>query len=667
MSAPYQSQLGVSGGPVLSGADPEAFGAAVGRGLEQAGETIDRSIHLLREKNRDSEAAAAGVALAQASTSIDNQATDARDAAEPGAAGHTETIVKSIDDVTAQNLGSIKDPHIRAAFAERYAELKDRVGTREYGWEATQRVGKLVTDVDQQGTQYANAQASSPNVGSFVQSLHDVATTVGALTMPGDMKEKITREQQRKIAVAFANSLQDKDPHSLIETLDKGTLNAYLEPEDIRTLRSGGDVEIRRLEAAARQKRSQEEADARERISVLGKRIGAGDYSISDNEFKAAADDAKKYGLEGPGFDLADWKDKRDVVRETRDWTPGQWHSAINELAAKGDKLTTPESVRLNHLRELGGPAVDRFNSDPFAAAANAGNAAPDVDWTNPDPAAVQKRVSWARSYAQASGLQNVPYLSNDELKAVRDRVGQGPVGQLEVAADLRKSFGVAVGTEVAKQVDRNDKGLQLMIGLVPQAAELYRKGIDALQRNPKLFAGGEGDADRAREIFNEYAVGIPPELRTPVLNVARGITAAAGDTEHRSSLEGDEFEATFRAAIHRAAGAIGVGDKQTGGFVNWMGRRAWLPPTMGQREFQQRLSRAGPNEWKQAAGGSPPYYMGPNGKLVPLSDDQIKRLGSYTLDSVSPGVYQPLGADGHHLVDKNGQVWSFDVRKLGH
>jgi hypothetical protein len=214
----------------------------------------------------------------------------------------------------------------------------------------------------------------------------------------------------------------------------------------------------------------------------------------------------------------------------------------------------------------------------------------------------VQKRVSWARSYAQASGLQNVPYLSNDELKAVRDRVGQGPVGQLEVAADLRKSFGVAVGTEVAKQVDRNDKGLQLMIGLVPQAAELYRKGIDALQRNPKLFAGGEGDADRAREIFNEYAVGIPPELRTPVLNVARGITAAAGDTEHRSSLEGDEFEATFRNAIHRAAGQIGVGDDRTGGFVNWMGRRAWLPPTMGQREFQQRLSRAGPNEWKQPA-----------------------------------------------------------------
>lgn len=664
MAAGYQAQLGPEVAAPQAGASPEDAGAAVGRGLEQAGETIDRTIHMLRERDRDGEAAAAGVALAQASTSIDNQATDARTNAPPGGAGHSEGVVKSIDAVTAQNLAAIKDPHIRQAFALRYAELKDRVGTREYAWEATARVGKLVNDVDQQGTQYANAQASSPNVGSLVQSLQDVSTTVHSLTGIGDDdKVKITREQQRKIVGAFGNSLQDKNPHALIEMLDKGTLNPYLEPEDIKTLRSGGMVEIRRLEAADRQKRSQEEADARERIQVIGKRIGAGDYNVSDTEFQAAAADAKKYGLAGPAFDLGDWKDKRDVVRETRDWTPTQWHAEINALAAKGNKLTTAEGVRLNHLRELGGPAVERFNADPYAAAAGAGNPAPQIDPS--DPKTVQARVSWARSYAQATGLQNVPYLNNDELTTMRDRVGQGGAGELEVAAELRRTFGVGVGTDVAKQLDRSNKGLQLYVGLEPQAATLVRQGIDALKENPKLFAGGVGDADRAREIWSDYTPGIPQELQAPIYEAAKNITAAAGSRSHRASLEGDEFEATFRAAIHRAAGQVGLGNDATGGFVNWMGRRAWLPPSMGQREFQQRFSRAAPNDWKQAAGGSAPYYMGPNGKLVPLTDDQLKQLGRYTLDSVSPGLYQPIGSDGRHLVDEHGRPWTFDVRKL--
>jgi hypothetical protein len=549
---------------------------------------------------------------------------------------------------------------------QRYADLRDRVGTREYAWEATARVGKLVNDVDQQGTQYADAQDSQARARARSRSRSMTSRRrSSALALSDDREAKgnprAAAQDRRRLRQRAGRQGSRK---SLIEILDQGVLNTYLEPEDIKSLRSAADVEIRRLEAAARQKRSQEEADARERIQLIGKRIGAGDYSVSDGEFQAAAADAKAFKLDGPGFDLADWKDKRDVVRETRDWTPAQWHQEINTLAAKGDKLNTPEGVRLNHLRELGGPAIERFNSDPAAAAANGGNPAPAVDWSNPDPNAVQARVSWARSFAQAAGLPNAPYLTNDELKPVREQLGNGAAGQLEVAAQLRHTFGVGVGTEVAKQIDRNDKTLQLFIGLEPQAAVMVRRGIDALKRNPKLFAGGQGDDERARQVWGEYASGIPAELQGPVYEAAKNITASAGDAVHRASLEGDEFEATFRNSIQRAAGQIGTGNERTGGFVNWNGRRAWLPPTMGQNEFQQRISRAAPAAWKQAGAGVP-YYMGPNGKLAPLSDQQLGLLGRYTLESVSPGIFRPIGADGRHLVDAHGQPWSFDVRKL--
>jgi hypothetical protein len=246
----------------------------------------------------------------------------------------------------------------------------------------------------------------------------------------------------------------------------------------------------------------------------------------------------------------------------------------------------------------------------------------------------------------------------------LRDRVGQGAAGEIDVAAELRRSFGVATGTAIAKQLDPNNRNMQLFVGLDPQAAVKVRRGIEALKTNPKLFAGGDGDKDRAQEIWNEFTPGIPPELQGPIYEAAKNITAQAGSAAHRASLEGDEFEATFRGAIQTAAGGVGFGNDRTGGFVNWNGRRAWLPPTMAIPEFQRRLSRAGPQQWKQAGGGAP-YYMGSNGKLAPLSDDQLKLLGHYELESVSPGVYMPVGSDKRHLVDEHGRPWSFDVRKL--
>lgn len=667
MADGYQTQLGVTGGPQLSGADPEAFGAAVGRGLEQAGTTIDNAIHQYRERERDTQAASAGVALAQASTKLDELSTDARDQAAPGGAGHTATITGSFNDIAQQNLAQIKDPHIRQIFQQRYAELGDRVTTREYGWEATQRVNKLVSDVDDQGTVYANAQVTSPNPSSFVQAQHDVATTIGALNVSEDIKDKALKEQQRKIAVAFGNGLQEKNPHALIQALDSGQLNEYLQPEDIKTLRSGGMVEIRRLDAEARQRQTLEESQVRETGQELINRVNKGDLTVTPDEIKTARAGAQKFGLKELDFNLGDAGDKFAVAKETRTWNPVTWHQQINDLQTKAaaGKITQPESIRLRHLTEAAPDAIAKFNSDPHAAAAAAGNPAPPLDPN--DPKSIQARVTWARSYAAASGLDNVPYLNIDEMKGLRDRLHQNAAGQVDVATELRQHFGVGVGTEIARQLDPSDKTTQLFVGLEPQAAVLVRNGMDALKRNPKLFAGGEGDADRAREIWADYAPGIPAELQGPISEAAKNITAAAGDKVHRASLEGAEFEATYRNSIQRAAGQIGTGNAATGGFVNWNGRRAWLPTTMGQTQFQQQISRAGPEQWKKAGGGVP-YYMGSNGKLTPLTDDQLKSLGRNQLESVSPGVYHVLGVDQNRLVDKTGRnYWTFDVRKLGH
>jgi hypothetical protein len=665
MADGYQAQLGPVA-PAYSGDSGEA-GQTIARGLEQAGDSIDRTIHQLKERDRDTQAADAGVALAQASSFLDEEATNARQTAEPGGAGHTEGVVNKVDGITQANLAAIKDPHVRQVFAERYANLRDQVGTREYAWEAASRVSKLVTDVDTQGSLYANKVQNTPNLGAWHQAIGDIGTTIGSLAVDGDTKTKLVKQQGAKVTEGLGNGLVDTDPHGLIKLIDNGTFNTFLEPEKLASLRNSAEVEIRRLEAAARQKRSQGEADMREYIGVLGKRISAGDYTVTDAELKKGMDGAKLYGLEGPAFDLSDWKDKRDAVKETRTWSNPQWHENINTLSDKAAKgtITTAESLRLRHLQELAPGAIERNNNDQFAAQANAGNPAPPFDPN--DPKSVQARISWANATADANKLEIPPYLDNDQLKGLRDRVTKGgAAGEVDVATEIRSTYkDVRVATAAAKQIDPNNKTLQLLVGLDPQAQAYVRHGMDALHANPKLFAGGQGDDVRARTVFNEYSPGIPQELQGPIGEAAKYITANAGQRVHRPSLEGDEFEATYRNAIQRAAGQIGNGNNRTGGLVNWNGRRAWLPPTMGQSEFQQRMSRARPADWK-AAGAGAPYYMAPNGKLTPLSDSQLARLGQYELESLSPGIYQPV-KDNAHLLDEHGRNWTFDVRKLPH
>jgi hypothetical protein len=675
MADPYRSSVAPQT-PAFSGASAESFGAAVGRGLEEAGDTVDRIIHREKELKRDQEATSAGVDLANASTEIDKDAIDARTTAAPGGAGHTEAITKAFEERQQAALAAISDKHIRQAFTQRWAELKDHVVTREYGWEAGQRVDKIATDFDTMGTTLANGQAGHPDPVGLQVSLSTIETAGNGLAIAADTRAKLIREQQRKVVGTFANSLVDSNPRMIVgDATNKGLLERpeftrYLEPEDIGKLRDGAHVELRRLDAEERQRIARETADAREFVSGLGQRITGGDPTVSDADFTKGFTLAKKYDLPAAEFNLSEWKDLRDVTRETRTWTPESWHANINALTAKGDKLTAAEGIRLKHLQQLAPGAIGRFNSDPYAAAAAAGNPAPDLDPAN--PATAQARIQWARGYARSAGLQDVPYLSPDEIKDFRDRSAQGPTGQLEVAAQARSLFGIAAATEIVRQVDPNNRDMQIMVSLPTRMAELYRRGVEALKANTvKLGADGEdsqADVQGMRDTFAEFMPAIPVDLQPAVLNAARAMTAGRMAETGHNQLTGAELTGAFRNYIHRAGGMVGSVDEgsATGGFARVNGRYAWLPPSMSRAELGRRLARADDGAWIKA-GGSPPYYLGSDGKLAKMNDKQIAHLREYQLETINPGLYRLVGPDGGHVVDQHGQPWQFDIRNLGH
>jgi hypothetical protein len=52
--------------------------SAIAQGLEDAGAAVDRTIHAIKERDRDQEATDAGLRLAQVSAAMDKYAIDAR-------------------------------------------------------------------------------------------------------------------------------------------------------------------------------------------------------------------------------------------------------------------------------------------------------------------------------------------------------------------------------------------------------------------------------------------------------------------------------------------------------------------------------------------------------------------------------------------------------------
>jgi hypothetical protein len=673
MAGPYQSQLGPDVAPTFSG-DSGAAGQILGQGLEQAGAKIDNAIHVRRELDRDQQAAQAGVQLAETQTQLDQAAIDARNNAGPAAAGHTDGITQAVDQATQTNLGSIKDPKLREHFAQQYAQLKDRVVSREYGWEAGQRVEFMAQNFKNTTTTLANGVATNPDPDNLEGSLATQRAVLEPMSLPASMKEQLAREGSREIAVSWGNAMVDKDPKLLIKTIDAGQLSPYLTPEDIKSLRNGGHVEIRRQEAALNAQTSRDKATAVENIDLLGKKITElRDYTVSDEAFTQAEAQAKQYGLQGKLIDIANWRDIRDVNRETRTWTPVQWHQAINDLEAKGDKRTAAESLKLSHLHQFGDQAIADFNRDPHHAASLAGDPPPPLgDLSNPDPKAVEQRVTWARAYARSTGLQRIPYLSNDELKVFEDRIKTGPAGALDATAGLKHLFGGSVATELVKQIDPNNKGLQLMAGLPDRSAQLYKRGVEALgsktvQLGSNDQAQGQEDAQAVKDIFDKYRGAIPIDMQGAVMDAARGIAAGQSAEFGKSAPTGDELKTVFEYAMQRAGGRRGVVSdwNAPGGYAEWHGTYAWLPQEMSSNEFVRRLSRANPATWIKAAGGSAPYYRGSDGKLAPLSQSMMGHLHEYQLQTVSPGVYSLIAPDKKPVAGKDGTPWQFDIRNL--
>ncbi len=659
-------------------ASDDAFAAtAIGRGMAQLGGELHqakvRSIAIERQREEEAETARAGAELATMAGEMQVRVNELREGAQPGGEGHVEAVRSALRERGEALLGSIKSERVRERFAPRIAEITAGTVADEDGWARGRRLEDFKNNVGRAGDTWANTLQTNPDPKLLEHALEERKTTITGFGYGEAITRPLLEEEQSKLAEAYLNGLAEKDPVAAAAVVTSGVLNDYLTPRQLKTLKDGIDTEVRIAAADARRQQAQDEAQLRTDISEMLQRINDRGELPDDKDVDALISRATALGLTERIDDLRYARGKLKLSRETDKWTPREWAEQVDPLAAKVAKgtATAEEQMTLKILQELRGPKETRFRDRPREAAAAAGMSVAQVDIANYNGADVAATARWAESFAATSRLAEPPYLNRDQLRAYRDRAAQGPVAQLEVAAELKQWWGPKRAASIIRQMGGEDSAeMQLMLGLHSRMGQAYRRGIEALGK--KLVTLDDG---AARQVWQRYAPAVPEDLRPAMFSIARGIAAGWAAEQGRAELPEEQAAEIFGQALHRAAGMLGSthGGNATGGFANWNGRFVWLPQDMSRRDFATRIARADPQAWVRAASdargnptGAVPHYRGSDGKPKPYTRGAAAQFKGFTFGATGiPGVYRLLGRDGRPAVDARGGPWQFDIRRL--
>jgi hypothetical protein len=667
----YRSSGQAPAAAPLPGVSAEALGAGIGQAIEGAGAQLEassmRAMQARKEREQDAANAQASVDAAQLSTDLSAMAADQREAAPLDGSGHVAVVTGDADERIAKFLQAISNPKVREHWRGRVAEMRGNLIDNEDGWARGRRVEAIGTNARTSSDLWDNQLQTNPDPGLFDEALKAGDTFWSGVNVPADVREKGLREWHSGKAENYSHGLNEKDPVAGLAVLQSGALDSWLEPAAKKVLVNEAQTNIRIASADARRQQDQAKSQLREDVTEFKQRIDRGELP-ADKEAAALVGRAQQLGLGELVDDIQYGEGKAKLSRVTDKWTSADWEHNVNSLATKvaGGKASADEQIELRVLQELRPAKEQRFRNDPEGFAAGSGIAVPQVDIANPDPAAVAQKKSWARSFASTARLGEPPYLNKDQLETYGQRANQGPVGQLEVASELRDVWGDAAPS-IVRQIGGEPKGdMLVMLGLTPRTAQVYRRGVEALKR-----PGFKFDDKQASDIFNTYAGGIPAELRTPVFNMARGIEAGWMEESGKSEPTAD-FADRFRRAMDYAVGRRGDGPGVTGGFVKWNNSAAWLPQDMAPVDFQNRIARASAGDWIRAAvdaQGNPtravPHHFGPGGKPVPYKVGDALRFPKGGLVTVAPGIFNLIDPSGGAVVDQNGRPWQFDVRRL--
>lgn len=323
---------------------------------------------------------------------------------------------------------------------------------------------------------------------------------------------------------------------------------------------------------------------------------------------------------------------------------------AVDQQIAKQGR--TPElDKRRSQLEKVWNGSMESARADPMRAGLERGvvtELAP-LDITNPRTlvAGLSARLVQQQRVSVWAG-DNVSPLTATEAGQVRDMLAVLPVKERsQTIAMLATTIGPSASVGLAKQLDKNDKGLGLAFAYAADAtspgtnmfgtpqgssrfvSELILKGETA--RKDGTSTKGEKQADTkpaqwSRFVTNELEGVYPSPLltentRDAAILIAHGIAAEAG-----GQLSDNDLERAVRLAVG-------------GSLVEHNGRKIPLPAGVGPDMLDTRLRSVTPQEIQQQAPGDSVRVAGVQ---VPTSE-WVKTLPGAELSYAGPGKYYVL------------------------
>lgn len=694
MTDGYQPQLNPASGVATDfGGAPGDWGAGITQGLESAGNSMDQAIHAIKDKQRDQDATQAAVQFATDSTNLDNAAVALRQQAPAGGDGHYQNVNQVVDNTAASSIANIKDRKLREQFQARYADLKQQIGTREYGWQAGQFVHKIGTDWQTATNIYTAHAAATGDYGVVLNAIPAIETSGHALAVNGDLQEQLIKEAKDNLAKGYAGSAARLSPYDLVgnpATGQKGRLDdpeftkLFANPDIIDSYRRQAEAQIDHNNAIARSNDAQQKAATLAKWNLFKTDLTTGGHVGTPDEFKSHVADLKAAGLPDQAIEAESMEDVSNINLQMQNMPPPAWHQKIADLEQKVNDpkggATDFDRMHLKHLIAAAGPAIDKFNADPHAWFNQTPNPPPKIDWSSGDPAALaqqgQQMVTWAHTSAPSVGIVNPAsiMLGKDDQNTFREGLKGGDAPQVEALQRLQMAFGPTEAANVAEYLMPGDKNLKFLAALNPRGMALYKEGVNSM--NDKLVhLGEEGNtpqaiADRGaiKDAVTYWNEAIPGELQGAFMQVLPKIAAGVAHENGNRNPTGDELKTVLANSVQRLAGLKGdAAHGYTGGIRMVNGHSVWIPQDMGQTDFLQRIARANPDDWVKAGGGAP-YYSGPNGKPTPLSPVQMGQLSSgYHLVTTGPGngIYALADKNGARLKTQHGRDWTINIRNL--
>lgn len=693
----YQPQLNPGVQTDFSPA-PGNWGDPLTQGVEQAGNEMDDAIHQVKEKQRDAQATAAGVQFAQDSANLDQQAVAARQQAGPGGYGHTQQVANIADSTAQDALSNIGDRRIRQQFAQRYADLKGQLTTRESGWEAGQYVEHLASNVDKQGTVAADQLASSGDHDMLLNQQAGLKSMTSSLSVNPDLQDKLYREQVNKLYMAYSGNVVRTNPTALIGDAATGTkgllddpnfTSNFSNPDAIDTIRHQAMVQVAHDNNVKNQALAQARAAQQAANETMQYEVGTLGKVLKPDEIQDFVSKNTSLGLIKSALEFSDLFDKSDINQSMKGQGPSVWDNTIQALTAKiaqeGDNASDHDRMHLKNLIAMAPKAKEEFTKNAQLFSQNTPMPAPaPIDWNNPDPAALAaqgaKVANWANVYAKQNGIVNPASIilsPTDEPRFKQGLTGQ-PQEQIKTIQQLQSAFGAQTTAAIVQHLAPGNKNLAFAAGLDPRGIQLMQRGQAALDAKELTLGEQEGqnvqdDKDRLKNGLNYWMDAVPIDQQSGFYEVAPKIAAGVAAENGRRTPTGDELSSVIDNSVQRIGGLQGDGAHQnyTGGFATINGSKMWLPSNMGRQEAVHRLGTAQPADWIKAGAGQP-YYAGPNGKLTPLNPVQMasQQFLKYRIVPVTgqggTGVYALQDPNGNgRLKAKNGADWTFNIRNL--